>query len=279
MTKHKKATEPHYEFEVRHTDWKDLVGKTQFTSGLAIVKCNSGFARIAINSYECELREGISFLLSDILLFQVMEVSDDFNVTCCDFSLAFCNDVYPMLDDNVIDVTAYSVPDLYTTEGLKPADLAYQQILLLYDNRDHSYRGRLAKTLLIVYILEIYELTRPFIDTLRVKSTHYDTYIISRFYELVHENHFTNKNVQYYAGLLNISTRYLYKIAMRVLQMTPKELIDYYIIAAAKKLLLTTIMTNQQIADKLNFPDQSAFGQYFKRNVGMSPSEYRKSYK
>lgn len=85
--------------------------------------------------------------------------------------------------------------------------------------------------------------------------------------------------MQFYADELNISTRYLYKITMNVLKMTPKELVDYYVIAAAKKMLLTTILTNQQIADRLNFSDQSAFGQYFKRNVGVSPAEFRHKYK
>lgn len=275
----KKATEPEYDFEIESSGWKDLVGVTSFTSGLTIVKCNAGCARIAINSYECELKAGISFLLSDILLFQVLEVSEDFSVTCCRFSLAFCNDIYPMLDDNVIDVTAYSVPDLYSVESLTAADLALRQIQLLYKNKDHSYRAKLVKSLLIVYILEIYEITRPYIDSLRGKSTNYNTFIISRFYELVHLHHFGNKNIQFYADQLNISTRYLYKITMHVLKMTPKELIDYYVIAAAKKMLLTTIMTNQQIADKLNFSDQSSFGQYFKRNVGISPALYRQKYK
>ncbi|MGL5787666.1 MAG: helix-turn-helix domain-containing protein [Bacteroidales bacterium] len=275
----KRATEPEYDFEIESSGWQDLVGVTSFTSGLTIVKCNTGYARIAINSYVCELKAGISFLLSDTLLFQIIEVSPDFTVTCCRFSLAFCNDVYPMLDDNVIDVTSYSVPDLYNPEILLPADLALQQIYLIYKNREHSYRAKLVKALLIVYILEIYEITRPFIDTLRGKTTNYNAFIISQFYELVHLHHFDNKNVQFYADKLNISARYLYKITMNVLKMTPKELIDYYVIAAAKKLLLTTIMTNQQIADKLNFSDQSGFGQYFKRNVGMSPAVYRQKYK
>ena len=33
--------------------------------------------------------------------------------------------------------------------------------------------------------------------------------------------------------------------------------------------------TIQQIADELNFPSQSFFGKYFKKNIGVSPKEYR----
>ena len=31
----------------------------------------------------------------------------------------------------------------------------------------------------------------------------------------------------------------------------------------------------QEIAERLNFPDQSSFGKFFSRVVGMSPKEYR----
>lgn len=273
-----KATQPEYDFDVIQSDWSELRGQMNFTSGLEIVKCTSGYAHISINSYAHHLSEGISFLLIDTLLFQVLETSPDFAVTCCRFSIGFCNDVYPMLDDKVIDVTSYSAPNLYSLDELISANLAFQHLCLLYENKEHSCRRKLAKNLLITYILEIYELTRSHVDTLLDRSTNYNTYIVSRFYELVHEHHLTNKNIQFYADQLNISSRYLYKITMKVLKLTPKQLIDYYVIAAAKKLLLTTIYTNQQIADKLNFSDQSAFGQYFKRNVNMSPTEYRQSF-
>ncbi|KAA6314445.1 hypothetical protein EZS27_034938 [termite gut metagenome] len=44
----------------------------------------------------------------------------------------------------------------------------------------------------------------------------------------------------------------------------------------AKALLKSTNMTIQQISDELNFPSQSFFGKYFKRQVGVSPKEYKK---
>jgi AraC-like DNA-binding protein len=59
--------------------------------------------------------------------------------------------------------------------------------------------------------------------------------------------------------------------------MSAKKWIDDYVIWETKALLKSTNMTVQQISDELNFPSQSFFGKYFKRLVGLSPLEYRKT--
>jgi len=43
----------------------------------------------------------------------------------------------------------------------------------------------------------------------------------------------------------------------------------------AKLLLETPRLTISQIAENLNFSDQSFFGKFFKKQVGLSPSSYR----
>lgn len=53
------------------------------------------------------------------------------------------------------------------------------------------------------------------------------------------------------------------------------EWIDSYVILEAKTLLKYSNMSVQEIAYYLNFPNQSFFGSYFKRNTGMSPSQYK----
>lgn len=36
-------------------------------------------------------------------------------------------------------------------------------------------------------------------------------------------------------------------------------------------------MLVSEVADRLNFPSQSAFGYFFKRETGMTPTEYQKA--
>ena len=51
--------------------------------------------------------------------------------------------------------------------------------------------------------------------------------------------------------------------------------INDYVVLEAKMMLRYTVMTIQEISNSLNFPTQSAFGKYFKQQVGTGPKQYR----
>ena len=58
---------------------------------------------------------------------------------------------------------------------------------------------------------------------------------------------------------------------------TPNEWIDNYVTLEMRVMLKNTTKTIKQIAEDMNFPNQSFLGKYFKEHVGMSPSEYRRT--
>ena len=64
-----------------------------------------------------------------------------------------------------------------------------------------------------------------------------------------------------------------------VLSESPKAIIDKRLITEIKVLLQSTESTIQEIADKLNFPDQSYLSRYFKKNCGVTPTDYRNEIK
>ncbi len=56
---------------------------------------------------------------------------------------------------------------------------------------------------------------------------------------------------------------------------TPLQWIVLFVVAEAKHLLANPYKSIKEIAIYLHIPELSAFGRYFKRYTGLSPSAYR----
>ena len=91
------------------------------------------------------------------------------------------------------------------------------------------------------------------------------------------ENNFKKeRSVQFYADKLFVTTGHLTKVLKDVGGKTAGELIDDAVIMEARILLANPSLTITQVADELQFTDQSIFGKFFKKKIGSSPSKYRK---
>ena len=96
-----------------------------------------------------------------------------------------------------------------------------------------------------------------------------------QFTRLLGEHFREERSVGFYARQLCITPKYLTTLIKRISGQSVSEWIDNYVILEAKTLLKYSTMSIQEIAYYLNFPNQSFFGSYFKRNTGMSPSQYK----
>ena len=96
-----------------------------------------------------------------------------------------------------------------------------------------------------------------------------------QFTPLLGEHFREERSVGFYARQLCITPKYLTTLIKRISGQSVSEWIDNYVILEAKTLLKYSTMSIQEIAYYLNFPNQSFFGSYFKRNTGMSPSQYK----
>ena len=96
-----------------------------------------------------------------------------------------------------------------------------------------------------------------------------------QFTHLLGEHFREERSVGFYARQLCITPQYLTTLIKRISGQSVSEWIDNYVILEAKTLLKYSTMSIQEIAYYLNFPNQSFFGSYFKRNTGMSPSQYK----
>ncbi len=95
------------------------------------------------------------------------------------------------------------------------------------------------------------------------------------FMNLLREYYQQERTVAFYASKLCISPKYLSLLVRDVTGHSAAEIIDRYVINEAKNMLRFSGFTIQQVAYKLNFPNQSAFGKYFKHLTGQSPTAFR----
>ena len=270
---------PDYDFRVEHDRAKDVEGKFFFTDEESILRCTKGSAIVTINSTVHPFNSGSNFFLCSGMYFKIGECSEDFEMTSCVFSIQFFNEIYVNLDNKVNDVLVYSAPDLYTEEETLCTNLTIDKMWLLNEHKDFAYRHKVIVSLVLCYLYEIYEFTFRKVDGVKTRNSNPMELVMDKFFNLCYAHHMEQHKIDFYADKLNITPRHLSNITRKTLQTTPKELIDYYLAGSAKRLLLSTFLTNQQIADKLHFPDQATFGQFFKRIVGMPPSEFRNKYR
>ncbi len=97
-----------------------------------------------------------------------------------------------------------------------------------------------------------------------------------KFMQMIRENGAKEHSSAFYADELCVSPRYLHKATTLYLNgKTPKELIDEQLVAEIKVLLNDKDLTVTDIAEQLNFADQSYLSRFFKRHTGLSPNQYR----
>ncbi len=99
--------------------------------------------------------------------------------------------------------------------------------------------------------------------------------VVKKFFQLVEENYLNNLSVTEYADKLAITANHLTQTVNRLTGKTSSQIVKSKQILEIKRLLVHTNLSVTEIATRLNFPDQSYFAKFFKREAGVSPLQYR----
>ncbi len=83
--------------------------------------------------------------------------------------------------------------------------------------------------------------------------------------------------LSFYAERLNISPQYLSRLTAEVSGIVVSDWINRAVVLQAKLLLRNRQPTIEQIAEELNFSTLPYFCRFFKRETGITPTEYRKN--
>lgn len=102
--------------------------------------------------------------------------------------------------------------------------------------------------------------------------------LYARFMDLLFVHHRWERSVAFYASKMCITSKYLTVVVKAASGKTPTEWIREETIKEIERMLCHTKMPIKEIVYRLNFPNASFFGKYFKAQKGMSPKHYRETY-
>lgn len=99
--------------------------------------------------------------------------------------------------------------------------------------------------------------------------------LVKRFFQLLEENYHNNISVNEYASMLAITPNHLTQTIKQLTGKTSNDIIQQKQMLEIKRLLVHTNLGVSEIANQLNFADQSYFTKFFKKVMGMTPLRFR----
>ena len=100
--------------------------------------------------------------------------------------------------------------------------------------------------------------------------------LYAQFVREVEQHYQHNSEVRFYAERLNVASGYLAQVTRKQRGLSPKAVIDERILIEAERRLRGTNETVQEIAYALGFSTQANFAKFFKKQKGISPTQFRK---
>jgi AraC-like DNA-binding protein len=155
----------------------------------------------------------------------------------------------------------------------------YPIIEILSEAMDMEYNNkepddRILSNLLDSFIIKINNIWFKQKDIHPVCST--SQKIVTDYYHLVDTNYKTLKNVSCYSSKMNITSNYLNGLVRRYTGSSAKKFIINRTLAEAKRLLYFDHLSVKEIANELNFNELSYFNNFFKKETGITPLQYKK---
>ncbi len=248
------------------------------SSGYKLIYVAKGVLKFTINliTYTLEKNESIGIIPKSVI--QILEISDDLRIISINFSTKFIFDNY--FNKAGIDTFGYltynNVPKLQFKKQEGKILKMLAKMLKFYNQQENSiYKKELIRNTFGVIIYNYAEIFKRAYPDLKIELSRQEE-LTARFWNILQENVKIERTVQFYADALNVTTGHLSKILKEVTGKTASQLIESAVIVEARLLLVDPKLSVAQIAEELQFPDQSIFGKYFKKHVGLSPSAYRR---
>lgn len=138
------------------------------------------------------------------------------------------------------------------------------------------HHGQILKLLLQSFVFEFYDNIAPKLNQQMPCGGHTSAEVLfKRFVSLVSAEAPRRREVGYYADKLCITPKYLSAVCKKQAGKTASELINSVTLNYIRNMLASSDKSIKEIASDAGFDNLSFFGKYVRRELGMSPRDYR----
>jgi len=260
-------------------NFRTLEGRRSAIEGITIGMVCNGTAKTTINGRQYEMRADSIFLLREDSVMESFRCSKACMGYIITYSREFLDSVNVDTADFLSSCMVFNMRSCLKIDSASGERL-HRMLAMLCDTAKSSagdvYGDKIVASLFTSFFYTLVSVISANAeamngDRLRNRSD----ILLSKFFDALNEDCERERSVEYYAGKLGISPKYLSLICKNKTGRNASRLIDETVIREAKKLLMQTGMSIREVSERLNFASQSFFGKYFKQRVGISPSHYK----
>lgn len=263
-------------FTTHLEEWQD--GPQVITYG-AILICRKGKATVNINYKEWHLHEGavITVFPNDVVELKVKSEASLFDVEMLKYNASLLREASLQLEQTVYSSLREDRCRQDTPVVTNIIDSMFALLKVYFNQSECTCISQLVLLQLKAFFVGFHEYlqrnpqNRPDdeVKSCRVRE------LFNRFMMLMERDYKLSRDVNYYADLMHITSKYLTNIVRQVAGHTPKTIIDQYVILQLKMQLQRSSQSIKEIAWEYHFTDVSFFCRYFKKHTGLTPQQMR----
>jgi AraC family transcriptional regulator, transcriptional activator of pobA len=219
--------------------------------------------------------QGMIFLPTEVV--HGFEFEPDTLGSVLSIATPFANEVLDMIRPEV-NVTHLSVSGVLSLSGKPDLMNTFIQIRRLIEGefrRQRQYSHTLLKCLLGAFLTAY--LRASDLQQIHSNQTNHAN-LLQTFMALLETNYKTHYRLDWYAEQLNISLSTLNRICNTTLGKSGKKLQDERLLLEAKRRLIYTLDSIENIAFSLGYEDPAYFSRFFTKYTKASPGRYRKAH-
>lgn len=244
-----------------------------------IIYVRKGSGQMTIDDIDCELEDQTLYCIWQGQVHKWKEAEKRRE----GLTIMFKNDFLPTLDANTLMVFNSALFNRLQkintfrlkVEEIKYFDWLFELILSEYNQPAPTFGQKQTLQYLVMTLLVKLARKTTEIKLNTLPKTGTSAEVFQSFLLLVEHHYQSNVPLDFYAKKLGYSLRNLNQIIKKHGGQTAKQIVLKRTLTEAKRLIAYTNTSIKEIAYRLGFNNQAYFCYFFKKQVGISPQEYR----